>query len=161
MISNCGWRLWSFNDNIYVQYTKHEQWIQDDIGLEVVARQSPKRKIFSIFFDYTKIMINILILFFTQYFQKKWFITYNLPFQPKSSGFNVFLQFFWFFYEWNEWGRKKLLGNFFKLDVLMKKGYVDKMVARPCSPREKRKIFLKRKGLNYLKEQLFFWGKRD
>jgi hypothetical protein len=37
----------------------------------------------------------------------------------------------------------------------MKKGYVDKMVARPCSPREKRKNFLKRKGLNYLKEQPF------
>jgi hypothetical protein len=42
----------------------------------------------------------------------------------------------------------------------MKKGYVDKMVARSCSLKEKRKNFLKRKGLNYLKEQLFFLRKK-
>jgi hypothetical protein len=34
------------------------------------------------------------------------------------------------------------------------KGYVDKMVAQPCSLREERNNFLERKGLNYLKEQL-------
>lgn len=116
-----------------------------------------KKNIFN-FFDCTQIMIIILI--YLLIFLKKWFITYNLPFQPKGSGFNVFLQIFLFFYEWNEWGRKKLLGNFLKLDVLMKKGYVDKMVARSCSLREKRKNFLKRKGLNYLKEQLFFLRKK-
>jgi len=36
----------------------------------------------------------------------------------------------------------------------MRKGYLDKTVAQPCSPREKRNNFLERKGLNYLKEQL-------
>jgi hypothetical protein len=30
----------------------------------------------------------------------------------------------------------------------MKKGYVDKMVGWPCSPKEKRNNFLERKGLN-------------
>jgi hypothetical protein len=50
--------------------------------------------------------------------------------------------------------KKKLVCNFFKLDVLRKKGYVDKMVPWPCSPKEKKNNFLEKKGLNYLKEQL-------
>jgi hypothetical protein len=37
---------------------------------------------------------------------------------------------------------------------LKRKGYVDKMVARPCSPKEKRNNFLEKKRLNYLKKQL-------
>jgi hypothetical protein len=97
-------------------------------------------------------MINILIIFFTIFSTKKSFITYNLPFQPKGSRFDVFLQMFLFFYEWNERGRKKLLDNFFKLDVSRRKWYVDKMVGWLCYSKVKRNNFLERKGLNYLKE---------
>ncbi len=94
MISNCEWHLWLFKDNLYVQYTKHEQWIQYDIGLDIVARQSSIRKIFSNFFDYTKIIIDILIIFFTQYFQKNDLLLTISPFNQRVQGSMFFSNFF-------------------------------------------------------------------
>jgi hypothetical protein len=55
-----------------------------------------KKKKIWIFFGCIQTMINILIIFFTQYFQEK--ISDPMirisPFQPKGSRFNHFLKFY-------------------------------------------------------------------
>jgi hypothetical protein len=43
----------------------------------------------------------------------------------------------------------------------MKKGYVDKMVARSCSLREKRKNFLKRKRIKLSQGATFFFEEKE
>jgi hypothetical protein len=50
---------------------KHEQWIKCGIDLDEIAKQRPTTKIIKIIWLYTQIMINILIIFLTQYFQEK------------------------------------------------------------------------------------------
>jgi hypothetical protein len=45
--------------------------IKIGIGLDAIAKQCPTTKIIKIIWIYIQIMINILIIFLTQYFQGK------------------------------------------------------------------------------------------
>ncbi len=88
---------------------KQEQRIKCSIGLDEVAKQCSTRKIFLEFFNCTRTMINILIIFLTQYFQRTKTIQWlEDPFSTK--GFKVQSFFIYFFYEQNGW--KKTFNNF-------------------------------------------------
>lgn len=70
-------------------------------------------------FDYIRTMINILIIFLTSYFQKKWYNGQNLPFQPKGLGFNLFFNFF--FLPWTKWMEKKTYGQLLQIKCFKEK----------------------------------------
>ncbi len=66
-----------------------------------MQRQCLARKISSKFCDCTQIMTNILIIFFTQYFQRKKMILWlESPFSTKGFKVSSFSKF------WNGWGKK-------------------------------------------------------
>ncbi len=91
---------------------KQEQRIKCSIGLDKVAKQCPTRKIFLNFKNCIGTMINILIIFLTQYFQRTKMVQWlEYPFSTK--GFRV--QFFSFIFSKNKMDEKKPLIILFSL----------------------------------------------
>ncbi len=120
-----------------------------------------KKNIFD-FFSYIQTMINILIIFITQYFQGK-----KGDLMVRVSSFNQWVQSLILFSKklflpWMKSKKKIDLGNFFKLNVWRKKLSLGKMrqsgnpnhvPPRSNFPREKRSNFFGRRRPSYLGEQ--------